>query len=103
MVSEVIFHESGDEVVGVVVACLEPQSQRVIAALASSSKVLREELMLDVEVIGVSLVNEDVEGRAIILLDELCGIVGVPGCLVLSEVSSEGFLAPRAVDGVGDG
>ena len=49
------------------------------------------------------LVDEDIERRAAVLLDEASGIPVLPFVLVLSQISGEGFYSPRAVNGIADG
>ena len=51
----VVLDERGDEEVGVVVAPLEAQGERHAGLRAGSLEVLRQQLLLDVELVGVTL------------------------------------------------
>ena len=49
------------------------------------------------------LVDEDIERRAAVLLDEASGIPVLPFVLVLSQITGEGFYSPGTVNGIADG
>ena len=49
------------------------------------------------------LVGEDVEWRAVVLLDELTRVVLLPRVSIIAQVATERLLAPRAANEIANG
>lgn len=99
--------ETRHEEVGVVIPLLVPQRQpgqpRLLDRLL---QVLGQQLALLVKVVARADVDEQFQVLALAPpFDQLGGVVLLPHLLgpVLAQVAGKGLLAPRAVDGVGDG
>ena len=120
MVGHMLISEGSHEVVTVVVVGLHAEIDTAVVTrfLGGCDEVLRKKLTLLVEVVSSTLkwsarsielfvrqthdINQKIQ-RTFPLLDQLRSIVGFPLLLlILSEVSRECFLAPLAVDGVGN-
>mmetsp|Transcript_3873 Transcript_3873/g.9084 ORF Transcript_3873/g.9084 Transcript_3873/m.9084 type:complete len:301 (-) Transcript_3873:294-1196(-) len=109
MVLEVVLDECGDEEVAVVITLLHPQSQGDALLLASLQEGLGPELMLvflllvlTLEAVRSALIDQETDGWALVLLEELDSVVLGPLLLVLPEVKGEGLLAPGGLGGVAD-
>src|SRR6266404_4697026 len=95
MEPEVIFDESGDEEIAVVVAVLHPQIERDIMPIARLLAPVGLELSIQERVLRPLV---DQERRAIppALFKERCRIVLVPCRTIRAEVARQRFFAPWA-------
>eukprot|EP01043_Picozoa_sp_COSAG02_P012466 COSAG02_NODE_481_length_21461_cov_43.885597_5_plen_114_part_00 len=78
VVRDVCFDEGSDEVVGVVIAWLHVHGDADALLLAGRLEVLRQQLLLRVEIVRVSLVDQEVEIGAVVGLHELRRVVCCP-------------------------
>ena len=101
--TNVVFNETSDEIVAMIVIFLHPQYNRHTSFLRTRNKILREQLPRAEERVRFALVDQNVrEIRAVVVLYEFCGVPGFPLFAVRTEISGERFLSSRAVDGVAD-
>src|SRR5262245_1170034 len=98
--TQVVFHEGGDEVVAVVVAVLHAQRERGARLPAAVVEHLRVKLLRKKLVRG-TLIDED-RARKRPLRDQDTGVVFCPGLLVRPQVAAKRFLPPGAAHGRGD-
>ena len=89
----VIPHEGGDHVVGVIIERLQPQLARVTGLRCSAGKVLRLQLVVE-ESIGCSLINQDGGFGSRIVLDKYSSII-LFASLNRAKVASESLLHQR--------
>merc|ERR1719204_1770699 len=97
---DVVPHEGGDEVVGVVVERLHPQLHVVVVLRRRHKEVLRLQLVVK-EPVGCALVDEERYLRSIIVGNKLSGVISFPS-LNRSQGPGEGLLSPRHHGGVAD-
>jgi len=103
VVVHMVLDEGVDEEVGVGIPFLHPQLNGDVAVGdAGLHKVFREQLLLFVELIVAALINEHMQGRTVVGLEEVTGVVGPPAALVGAEVSRKGLHPPGALGGVAD-
>src|SRR5262247_2697225 len=100
VMTQVVFHEGGDEVVAVVVAVLHAQRERGARLPAAVVEHLRVKLLRKKLVRG-TLIDED-RARKRPLRDQDTGVVFCPGLLVRPQVAAKRFLPPGAAHGRGD-
>ena len=89
VVVDVISHEGGDHVVGVIVQRLHPHLAGIPGLCCSCCEVLRLELVVKEPIIG-SLVNQDAGLGSIVVLHKLSRIVGLPS-VNRTKIPSEGL------------
>ena len=106
MEAEVVINEGLDKVVTVVVAWLKACCYVYLSACVLDCCLfegVRKELAVREEVVGLALVDQDLENRfALCDTDQFSGIPRLP-LFRAAKVSAEGLLSPRAVDRVADG
>src|SRR5690606_8999261 len=100
---QVIFDESRDEVVAVIVPLVAPEPELETVLAAGGFERLRVQLLGE-ELVGEALVHQDRVPRLRHLprLHQLRGIVLPPAVPVPAEIMRERLLPPRAVDRVAD-
>lgn len=93
--AQVLLNEARDEEVGMIVSGLTPQRQRHTALAAGRLKRLGLELTGLQKIVRIALVHQQwllhAPGA-----DQLRGIPLLPDLPVLTQITTEGFLAPRA-------
>src|SRR5687768_15672603 len=92
--AEVILHERRDEVVRVIVAFVPAQRELLSRRLARFDEELRAQLAFE-ELVGETLVDEELEGKRAARANELARVVLGPRRAVLAEIAGERLLTPR--------
>src|SRR5882724_4695685 len=94
MMPQMIFHESGDEKVAVIIAFLAAQGERLAGIATGGLEYFGIELVGE-EFICQPLVDKDRAGESR-TLDQFAGIVFLPRRTVVAEIALERLLPPRA-------
>src|SRR5262245_53710147 len=87
---QMVAHESGDEIVAVVVAGLTAQRQRDVRSRTGSLQQLRAQL-LGQELVGIAIIDQEARIFGAVF-DQRHGVVRAPGVLVAAEIAAERLL-----------
>ena len=104
-----LIHQRLDEVIAVVIARVLAQRQRLAYLLASAGKSLGQQLLLQQEFIGQTLVDQNAFGvRHLPMFLHLrrhqsAGIVRRPQAAILAQIRAKRLVSPSAIHRVGDG
>src|SRR3990167_9220698 len=98
--TQMIVDEAGDKVIAVVVARLQAQPQWMLLGFRLGLQQLRLELAIE-EIVAIALINQN---RQLLrgLSQQRAGIPFAPARTVVTQITTEGLLAPRAVARVAD-
>lgn len=95
---EVIFDESGNEEVSVIVASLESEFKGVLDLVAGFSKGFTLQFVV-IPLVTSTLIDQDGNLGAIVALDQFGGIIGLSG-FDASQIAIESDLSPWSLSGV---